>query len=58
MPEEKEEGERDGEVGCKLGVRRGHAIAFAVHFYNLYISISALTYTRACFCVKFVEMKN
>ena len=34
MPEEEEEGERDGEVGCELGVGGGHAVAFAVHFFD------------------------
>ena len=32
MAEEKEEGERDGEVGGELRVGGGHAVAFAVHF--------------------------
>lgn len=32
MPAEEKEGEGEGEVGEELGVRRGHAVAFAVHF--------------------------
>ncbi len=32
VPEEEEEGEGEGEVGEELGVRGGHAVAFAVHF--------------------------
>ena len=32
VPEEEKEGEGEGEVGEELGVRGGHAVAFAVHF--------------------------
>lgn len=34
MPNQEEEGEGDGEISEELGVRGGHAVAFAVHFYN------------------------
>ena len=34
MPNQEEKGEGDGEISDELGVRGGHAVAFAVHFYN------------------------
>ena len=35
MSNQEEEGEGDGEISEELGVRRGHAVAFAVHLYSL-----------------------
>lgn len=43
MAEEKEEGQRDGEVGRELRVGGRHAVALAVHFL-IPTSISAFSF--------------